>query len=162
VTLGATFALLAIVGFGQVQRRRRVLLSYAYVAVQLVLGYALFGVSGAAVGSTLLLVVLVSQAVLLLPLPVVAVVVGLVPLMHIGMSWRAGIREGLGTLAAMAFAAVVTELLRREQRARGDLAVAHRQVQEYALQAERLAVAQERNRVARDTWLLDHLARHMP
>jgi signal transduction histidine kinase len=150
VTLGAIFALLAIVGFDRVQRQRRALLSYAYVAVQLVLGYALFGASGAGVGSTLLLVVLVSQAVLLLPLPAVVVVVGLVPLMHIGMSWWAGIREGLGTLAAMAFAAVVTELLRREQRARGDLAVAHRQLQEYAVQAERLATAQERNRVARD------------
>jgi signal transduction histidine kinase len=150
VTLGAIFALLAIVGFDWVQRRYRALFSYAYVAVQLVLGYALFGASGAGVGSTLLLVVLVSQAVLLLPLPAVVVVVGLVPLMHIGMSWWAGIREGLGTLAAMAFAAVATELLRREQRARGDLAVAHRQLQEYAVQAERLATAQERNRVARD------------
>jgi hypothetical protein len=29
----------------------------------------------------------------------------LIPLMHVGMSWRAGIREGLGTFAAMAFAA---------------------------------------------------------
>jgi signal transduction histidine kinase len=78
------------------------------------------------------------------------VVVCLIPLMHVGMAWRAGIREGLGTFAAMAFAAVVTELLRREQRARGEMGVAHRQLQEYAVQAERLATAQERNRVARD------------
>jgi signal transduction histidine kinase len=150
VALGAVFGLLATVGFEWVQRRHRPVLSYVYVAVQLTVGYALFGVSGAAVGSTLLFVVLVSQSVLLLPLPAAAAVVALIPLMHVGMSWRAGIREGLGTLAAMAFAAVVTELLRREQRARGELADAHRQLQEYAMQAERLATAQERNRVARD------------
>jgi signal transduction histidine kinase len=149
LALGAAFGLLATFGYAWVQRRRRVL-RYAYVAVQLVLGYALFGVSGAAVGSTLLLVVLVSQSVLLLPLPAVVVVVGLIPLMHVGMSWQAGFREGLGTLAAMAFAAVVTELLRREQRARGELAEAHRRLREYAAQASRLAAAQERNRVARD------------
>jgi signal transduction histidine kinase len=150
VVLGAAFTLLATAGFEWVQRRGRLVFSYLYVAVQLVLGYAIFGVSGAGVGSTLLLVVLVSQSVLLLPLPAAAVVVCLIPLMHVGMSWRAGIREGLGTFAAMAFAAVVTELLRREQRARGELGVAHRQLQEYAAQAERLATAQERNRVARD------------
>jgi signal transduction histidine kinase len=150
IVLGAVFVLLATVGFEWVQRRRRLALSYLYVVVQLVLGYAIFGLSGAGVGSTLLLVVLVSQSVLLLPLPAVAVVVCLIPLMHVGMSLRAGIREGLGTFAAMAFAAVVTELLRREQTARGELGVAHRQLREYAVQAERLATAQERNRVARD------------
>jgi signal transduction histidine kinase len=150
VALGAAFVLVATIGFEWVQRRRRLALSSLYVVVQLVLGYAIFGLSGAGVGSTLLLVVLVSQSVLLLPLPAVAVVVCLIPLMHVGMPWRAGIREGLGTFAAMAFAAVVTELLRREQRARGEMGVAHRELQEYAVQAERLATAQERNRVARD------------
>ena len=59
-------------------------------------------------------------------------------------------REGLGTLAALLFAAVVTELLRREQRARAELASAHEQLRDHAAQAERLATAQERNRVARD------------
>jgi signal transduction histidine kinase len=48
------------------------------------------------------------------------------------------------------FAAVITELLLREQRSRGELAEAHEKLRDYATQAERLATAQERNRVARD------------
>lgn len=57
------------------------------------------------------------------------------------MSCGEGLREGLGTLTAVLFAAVVTNLLPREQWAAAELAAA---------QAERLATAQERNRVARD------------
>lgn len=59
-------------------------------------------------------------------------------------------REGFGTLAAVLFGAVVTELLQREQRARAELAAAHERLLEHAAQAERLATAQERNGVARD------------
>jgi signal transduction histidine kinase len=59
------------------------------------------------------------------------------------MELNAGLREGLGTLAAAVFAAVLTVLLVREQRARA-------QLQAYAVQVERLAATQERNRVARD------------
>jgi signal transduction histidine kinase len=66
------------------------------------------------------------------------------------MSVSDGLREGLGLLAAVVFAAVVTKLLVREQEARGKLAEAHARLREYAVQAERLATAQERNRVARD------------
>ena len=97
-----------------------------------------------------MLVVVVSESVLLLPLPAVVVVVALVPFVHAGMSMTDGLREGLGLLGAAAFAAVVTTLLVREQEARGELARAHGQLQEYAVQAERLATVQERNRVARD------------
>lgn len=147
--IAAAFAVLATAGFRWVARRGRAV-AYAYVAVQLALGYLVFGLSGAAVGATLLLVVLVSQSVLLLPLPAVAVVVALMPLIHIGMSWRDGLREGLGTFVAMLFTALVTELVVREQRARVALAEEHGRLREYAVQAERLATAQERNRVARD------------
>jgi len=64
-------------------------------------------------------------------------------MVHAGMPLVDGLREGLGTLVAVVFAAVVTELLRREQEMRRELAAAQQQV-------ERLAAAQERNRVARD------------
>jgi signal transduction histidine kinase len=66
------------------------------------------------------------------------------------MSWSDGFREGLGTLASVVFAAIVTALLQREQRTRAELATAHERLGEYAAQAERLAAEQERNRVARD------------
>ena len=147
---GAIFAVLATVGFEWVHRRRRRAVAAVYVVVQLLLGYAAFGASHAAVGALLLLVALVCQSVLLLPLPWVAVLVAVIPLMHVGMDWRDGVREGLGTLAAVVFAAVLMTLLVREQASRAELARAHRQLQEYAAQAERLAATQERNRVARD------------
>src|SRR5919112_1571497 len=75
------------------------------------------------------------------------------------MSWGDGLRNGMGTLAAAAFTAVVTELLRREQRARADLAEANTRLRGYAAQAEELATTQERNRVARD--IHDGLGHHL-
>ncbi|WP_199470637.1 sensor histidine kinase [Agromyces sp. Root1464] len=147
--VGLAFTLLAIFGFRFVQGRS-IWWAVAYVAVQLPLGFVLFSLSGAAVGSILLLVVLVSQSVLLLPLPVAAVVAAVIPLVHLGMDWQGGLREGLGTLAVTMFTLVVTWLLVREQKARAELADANERLRGYAAQAEQLAVIQERNRLARD------------
>jgi signal transduction histidine kinase len=143
VVAGLVYLALATFGFEWVRRRQRRWAAFGYVAVQLALGYAVFVLSGATVGAVLLLLVLVSQTVLLLSLRAAAVVVCLVPFAHLGMSWGDGLREGLGMLAAAVFAAVLTYLFVREQEARVRL-------REYAVQAERLAAAQERNRVARD------------
>jgi signal transduction histidine kinase len=162
ITLAAVFAVLAVVAYGWIDRQapaRRRGFAVAYVAVQLALGYLVFGASGAGVGGTLLLMVLVSQSVLLLPLPAAALVAAAIPLVHIGMSLGDGLRNGLGTLAAAAFTAVVTELLRREQRARAELADANARLRGYAAQAEELATTQERNRVARD--IHDGLGHHL-
>ncbi|GAA1862950.1 sensor histidine kinase [Asanoa iriomotensis] len=145
VSLGpaVAFVLAATFGIGPVERRPERWPRYAYIVLLFMLGGAVFTSSGASVGATLMLVVLVSQTTLLLPMPAVVVVVALVPFFHAGMAFAEGLREGLGLLAAAVFAAVLTRLLLREQAAR-------RQLREYALQAERLAAAQERNRVARD------------
>ena len=147
--LGAAFALLATVGFRWVLRRGSRAWSAVHVVVGLVLASVVFALAPG-VGPTLFLVVLVSQCVLLLPLPVTVVVIAMVPMVHSGMPLLDAVREGLGTLVAVVFAAVVTELLRREQAMRRDLATAHQQLRDHAAQAERLALAQERNRVARD------------
>jgi signal transduction histidine kinase len=146
----AAFLVLATVGFAWVTRAHRPIVAYGYVALLFGLGVAGFGVAGPSTGSTLLLVVLASQSVLLLPTPAAVVVVVLIPLVHAGMPFTQGLQEILGLLTAVAFAAVVTKLLAREQQARRELAHAHNQLREYAVQAERLAAAQERNRVARD------------
>jgi signal transduction histidine kinase len=140
---GLAYLGLATAGFAWVRRQGRRWPAVAYVAVQLVLGYAVFVLSGATVGGVLLLLVLVSQATLLMSLRGAAVVVCLVPFAHLGMAWHDGLREGLGMLAAAAFAAALTHLFVREQEARERL-------RQYALQVERLAAAQERNRLARD------------
>ncbi|PVZ08634.1 sensor histidine kinase [Actinomycetospora cinnamomea] len=147
--LGVAYALLATLGFRWVQRRDRRWWSGAYVLVGLVLASIVFALAPG-VGATLFLVVLVSQCVLLLPLPVTAVVIAMVPMVHAGMPLIEGVREGLGTLVAVVFAAVVTELLRREQAMRRELATAHQQLRDRTAEVERLAAAQERNRLARD------------
>ncbi|MFF5111332.1 sensor histidine kinase [Streptosporangium sp. NPDC000509] len=150
LVLGAVFTGLATAGFSWVRARNELAWSLGYVAVQLPIAFVVFSLN-AGVAATLLLVVLVSQCVLLrLPIAATAVVVGLVPFVHLGMSWGEGLREGLGILLAAVFAAIVTELLQREQRARVELSEAHEQLRDYAAQAERLATVQERNRVARD------------
>lgn len=156
--VGLVYAVIAIVGFPWVQKRGRAF-AVGYVCVQLPLGFTLFSLSGAAVGSVLLLVVLVSHTVLLLPLPVAFVVALLIPLIHLPMEPLDGLREGLGTLAVMVFAAVVTELVVRERRAREELAAAHERLRDYAAQAEQLATTQERNRLARD--IHDGLGHHL-
>lgn len=149
LVLGAIYAAIAVFGFAWVERRARVGFSIAYIVLQFHLGATVFVLSGTT-GGVLLLLVLVSQSVLLLPLSAAIVVVAMVPFVHLGMEWRDGLREGLGTLAAAAFAAVLTYLMVRERRARDELATAHERLQEYAVQAERFATVQERNRMARD------------
>ncbi|ANN17970.1 two-component sensor histidine kinase [Amycolatopsis orientalis] len=156
--VGLLYAAIAIAGFPWVQKRGRAF-AVAYVCVQLPLGFTLFSLSGAAVGAILLLVVLISQTVLLLPLPAAIGVAVVIPLVHLGMEPMDGLREGLGTLAVMVFAAVVTELVQREKRAREELAEAHERLRDYAAQAEQLATTQERNRLARD--IHDGLGHHL-
>ncbi len=156
------YALFAVFGFGWVERRsgrRRTVLAAGYVLVQLALGYVVFTLAGGGYGATLLLVVLVSQAVLLLPLPAAVAVTATVPLVHVGMSWGDGLRSGLGVLGAAVFTAVITVVLQREQRARRELAEANDLLRGYAAQAEVLATTQERNRVARD--IHDGLGHHL-
>ena len=131
---GAAFALLATAGYAWAADRAGRWPAYLHIALLLAVGYVVFVLSEASVGASLMLVV----------------VVLLVPFAHAGMSMSDGLREGLGLLGAAAFAAVVTTLLVREQEARAELARAHGHLREYAVQAERLATVQERNRVARD------------
>ncbi len=162
IAAGLVFALLATVGFWWVDRhepRTRRRLAVLYVAVQLPLSYLVFMTGSTGVGATLLSLVLVSQSVLLLPLPGAVLVTAVVPLVHLGMPMADGLRTMLGTYVAAAFTAVVTELLGREQRARADLAVANHRLRENAAQLEQLATTQERNRVARD--IHDGLGHHL-
>jgi signal transduction histidine kinase len=162
VAVGALFAVLAAGGTLLVDRpgvRVPLRLAVPYVVGMLALGSLAFGMGGAGVGVTLLLMVLVSQSVLLLPLPAAVGVVLLIPFVHAPMELADALRNGLGTLAAAAFTAVVTELLQRERRARAELAAAHAQLRDHAAQAEQLATIQERNRLARD--IHDGLGHHL-
>jgi signal transduction histidine kinase len=160
--LGAVYVVAAVLAFrwidAQGARRRRIAAA-AYIPVLFVLAYLVYGAGEAGFGATLLVMVLVSQSMLLLPLPAAALVVVLLPFFHLGMTLVDGLANGLPLFGAAVFTAVVTELLRRERRARSDLAVAHERLREYAAQAEELATIQERNRLARD--IHDGLGHHL-
>ena len=117
VVLGGLYTVLATVGFAWVHRRDQRAWSVAYVAAVLALAGVVFALDPGA-GSTLFLVC-AGQ-----PERAAAAAAGRrrghrcrAPGAR-GMAWRDGLREGLGTLAAAVFTAVVTELLRREQQAR--------------------------------------------
>ncbi|MGY1804844.1 sensor histidine kinase [Blastococcus sp. SYSU D00922] len=156
------FSMLATLGYRWVDRQpapRRSRFAGLYVLAALPLSYLVFMAGSTGVGATLLSLVLVSQSVLLLPLPAAVVVAAVVPLVHLGMPMADGLRTMLGTYVAAAFTAVITELLRREQRARAELAEANARLRGYAAQAEELATTQERNRVARD--IHDGLGHHL-
>ncbi len=140
---GFLFTAVSVSGSGWVERRSEVRLSYAYILVLMVLGFAVFVLSGASIGAILMLVVLVVRATMLLPVAAVVVVVVALPFFHTGMAVADGVREGLGLFAVAVFAAVLTKLLMREQKARAALARAQ-------LKVERLAALEERTRVARD------------
>ncbi|MBB4741611.1 signal transduction histidine kinase [Actinoplanes octamycinicus] len=142
IVTGALFSALVILGSWWLPGRAAGWRA-GYLVLQGVLGLLMFGAAHASWGGTLLLIVLVVQAVLLLPLPAAAVVAVAVPFGHVGMDWGAGLREGSGMLVAALFALVVTWLLRREQQTRLALAAANEQLAE-------LATTRERNRVARD------------
>src|SRR4051794_14900834 len=100
VSAGAAFSVCAVLGFGWLERmgsRRRRAWAAVYVAGMLPLGFLMFDLAGGGVGATLLLMVLVSQGVLLLPLWGAALLTGVVPLVHVGMTLHDGLRDSLGT-----------------------------------------------------------------
>ena len=158
VPLACLFAVLAVVGFRWAQRHGP-RAAAAYFAGQLVLGYVVFDAAAAGVGATLLLLVLVIQAVLLLPRGWALVVAALVPLVHIGMGWSEGVRQFAVTVVVVAFAFVLTTLYLDVQQARTALADANARLREYAAQAEDLATSAERNRLARE--IHDGLGHHL-
>ena len=139
--------------------RRGYVAAVGYLAVALALGFVVFNVAGPGVGSTVLLVVVVVQAVMLLPLGWAVAVALLVPLVHVGMPMVDALREVVSTGLACAFAFVLAALHLREQQARSELAEAHGQLRRLSAQAEELATMRERTRVARD--IHDGLGHHL-
>ena len=155
--LGVVFSGIAVAF--QLYPRRGKWLVTAYFLLQLPLGYAVFVAGAGGVGSQLLLLVLVIQAALLLPFPLAVVVTLMVPLAHVGMSWSAGLREGISTFVAALFALVLTLLHVRERRARTEVAEANERLRRYAAEVAELSATKERNRVARD--IHDGLGHHL-
>jgi signal transduction histidine kinase len=156
--LGVGFVAWSVAGYRWALTRGRVA-AVAYVSIALALGFIVFNAAGAGVGSTLLLVVVVVQAVMLLPLAWAVVVTSLVPLVHVGMPMPDGLRQVVSTGLACAFAFVLAALHLREQKARSELAETNGRLHELSAQVEELATMKERARVARD--IHDGLGHHL-
>ena len=137
-------------------------LIYLYLVVQAGLVAALMTVHPDWSVFTLLYFVLSAQAMLLLPLRRGAVWVAVLALITAGFSlyywgWPGGMvasllyAAGYGSFGVFANALVRADTARREsQSLLAELQEAHRQLQEYALRVEALAVVEERNRLARE------------
>ena len=108
--VGALFVTWSVVGYRWVLGRGR-LAAVGYLVIALALGFVVFDLAGAGVGSTLLLVVVVVQAVVLLPLGWAVVVAVLVPFVHVGMPMADAVRQVVSTGLACAFAFVLAALL---------------------------------------------------
>jgi signal transduction histidine kinase len=77
----------------------------------------------------------------------------------VGMPWRDGLREATITVVVVIFAVVLAALYLDGQRARTSLAAANARLRTYADQAESLATAAERTRLARE--IHDGLGHHL-
>lgn len=159
ITVGAAFVALGVFGFAPVARAASGWVSFAYLAVQFFLGALLANAGGTGIGSTLLMLLLVSQGTRLLPLPWALLLCALLPVLHLGMDWAEWLRTGVGLVVAGVFVVLITRVAATEQRRREEQEQLAQQLRAFAQQSEELAIARERNRLARD--IHDGLGHHL-
>jgi signal transduction histidine kinase len=126
-----------------------------YFGVQIALAVLLGGLGRYSGGFWLLMYPLAGQSVLL-PRRWTLVVCGVVLASITGQMWVAtgsaslAAQSSVSYLAGLVFVVVLMELLLREERARADVERLAAELRAYASQAEELATARERNRLARE------------
>jgi signal transduction histidine kinase len=146
--LGTAYVLVGTLGFRAVTRAARPGLTYAYFALMLPLGAAVF--AGSVTGGTFLLLVVAAQSMRVLPL-LGTLLIGLpLPLLHAGMAWPHSLREGATFLVALVFLFVLNRAIVAAEQAQAALTAANQQLRDFAAQREALAAAHERNRIARE------------
>ena len=136
--------------------------AHLYLAVQSALVAVLLVIHPDWTAFTLLFVVLSSQSVLILPVREGAIWIGIFSAITVTVGtywwgWTGGLLALMLYTGAYTFFGVFAHALNRADAARresqlllAELQEAHRQLQEYALHAEEMAVIQERNRLARE------------
>jgi signal transduction histidine kinase len=164
--LGLAALLVGILGFAWVQRRGTTLAGVMYLLVQFTLSTVLVIIGGVGIGNTLISLIALAQGSRILPLWWALAFCTHLPFAHLGMQWRDMVREGLGFFVAGVFVVLITRVAVTEQKLRAEketlaeeLGEANEQLRAYALQAEELSVARERNRLARE--IHDGLGHHL-
>lgn len=158
--LGVTYLVLGTVVFDRINQENKPLQIGLYFVVQFIL---VAGILRLGEGNAWLIAMpLVSHAVVLLPRwQTIIVCAGIILLQTFPVIGRQPlvtlIQFSLPVSAAVFFVAVMTSMTMSEERARreverlaGELGEANQKLRQYAAQVEELAVAQERNRLARE------------
>jgi signal transduction histidine kinase len=162
IALGVGYIAIGIYGYAYVTRSGRFLYALAYFATQVVLG-GMIVYLGRGVGfNAMVLLPLAGHSVVLMPynwrLPInLCVVAAYVVALNLTSNWAVVWSSLPVFLAGQIFIIVFTQMAVNEERARSeveklarDLSEANQTLRSYALQAEELAIAKERNRLARE------------
>lgn len=163
ISFGVAYLLIGIYGYAVARESTQIELQLAYFLVQVPIGCLIVFLGKGAAYNALLLLPLMAHAVILLP-PRWSYVVGAsilagysIAVRVISPGWDV-VWSGLPTfLAGLVFITVFTQSAVSEERARaeverlvGELTIANQQLRAYAVQVEELAIAKERNRLARE------------
>lgn len=163
IWLGITYITIGIYGYGLAARADSLALHLAYFVVQILLGGCIVYLGKGAGFNALVLLPLAGHSVILLPQIWMYVVNMLIVLVYVlsvqffAVSWET-VWAGLPVfLAGQVFIVIFTQMAVGEEKARTEverlvkeLEEANQRLRQYALQIEELAVARERNRMARE------------
>jgi signal transduction histidine kinase len=161
LVLCLVYTVIGIPGEKFVEGRHSPWLTAGYFIVQINLGLAIAILS---VGTAwLVLMPLVSHSMVLYRpraawvVNAVIIVIFMLSIQYLSGNWRNTIPNGMAFLAGVVFVAVFTGLAQREESARqdverlaGELSDANQKLRQYAAKVEDLAIAEERNRMARE------------
>lgn len=153
IGLGLIYFGIGILVSAVIEQRQNPYVIAAYFLVQIPLGSWIIYLGDSL--PWLILLPLVGSAVEFLPRPLVFLVCTVILLaqmlpFQLLFGWEILIMWAMPFIAAIVFVAVFTQMTVSEQKARAELAEAHRKLREYAVQVEELAIAEERNRLARE------------
>jgi len=160
IGIGLVYVVLGTVNSYRLAQSTSMPLTYLYFGVQVILGGSIFILSD--LSGWLVLMPLIAQAVFVLParssllLSLIVWGVYVLPLTFIE-GWLQSVTFAISIAVCIFFVYVFTQIAVNEQRARvevehlaDELAAANVKLLEYAEQIEELAIAQERNRLARE------------
>lgn len=163
ISLGTAYLAIGIYGYGYCARSKSIALSLVYFAVQIALGAMIVYLGKGAGFNALVMMPLAGHAVVLLPKRLGYFAQGVVTLAYVVAVFAFSqsietVWQGLPTFAAgLIFIVIFTQMALNEESSRreverlvNELTDANQRLREYALQAEDLATAKERNRLARE------------
>jgi len=163
ITLGTAYLAIGIYGYARCARLKSLSLGLLYFGLQIPLGGLIVYLGKGAGFNALLLLPLAGHAVVLLPrrigyLAQVAIILDYVLTVYAYSQSVSTVWEGLPIFTAgLVFVVVFTQMALNEEASRreverlvNELTEANQRLREYAIQAEDLATAKERNRLARE------------